>query len=104
MNRAAIQLPYLTKPVFLSPCNGCGLCCSVELCDVATSVFGKETLTPCPALEYQDGRTFCGLMQNPDKYLVNMPNDSGITFPEVATLIKLLLGAGKGCGMEDGEY
>jgi len=27
----AIELPYLCKPIFGSPCNGCGFCCQREV-------------------------------------------------------------------------
>lgn len=97
-----IALPYLTKPRRWEPCNGCGLCCSLTLCDVAIKFFGdgdfsKEHAGPCPALEYADGRTFCGLTLHPHKYLKLKP----FCDPVLVDLFQKATGQGQGCGMPD---
>lgn len=49
------------------PCNGCGKCCQIELCPIGEALFGR-TEGPCPALEYDHGRYWCGCIRNPRKY------------------------------------
>lgn len=58
-----------TKPEYLSPCNGCGLCCVASACAIALDfVPGARIGMPCPALEWQDGRSWCGMVRNPAKH------------------------------------
>ncbi len=59
-----IELPYLAKPMKGSPCNGCGWCCSLEICLIGKGLLG-DIPAPCPLLVYRDGRTFCGVMDLP---------------------------------------
>ena len=56
------------QPKFGSPCNGCGACCIAVPCPVAEDVLGA-TEGPCPALEYDEGRYWCGLLRNAHKHL-----------------------------------
>ena len=58
----------LPKPRFGKPCNGCGLCCSTERCGLAVQILGAGP-GPCPALEWQEGRSWCGLLRNPRRHL-----------------------------------
>jgi hypothetical protein len=90
------ELPYLTKPVFKSPCNGCGLCCQTTLCDVAERMLPLAK-APCPALEYEGGRTWCGLVRHPSRHL-------GLKFDAdffLIGLVKKAMPLDQGCGMED---
>lgn len=60
----------IPKPAHGQPCNSCGLCCIVGVCDLGAEVFG-EVIGRCPALEREsDGskRFRCGLVANPGKY------------------------------------
>ena len=91
-------LPYLTKPLFGEKCNGCGLCCQTALCPGAQQIFGGEKVRKCPALEYADGRTYCGIIRNPTKYLPHMKPENAA---ELSTLFGIALGIGKGCSMDD---
>lgn len=59
-----IQLPehpLPTKPFFGEKCNGCGLCCSAQLCPVIKLLMPKAQ-APCPLLTFHDGRTYCSLV------------------------------------------
>lgn len=51
----------LTKPRFGTPCNGCGVCCQQEVCRVGVVAFGARP-GPCPALQWHQGRFWCGLV------------------------------------------
>jgi hypothetical protein len=77
------------KPRYKEACNGCGICCAIELCPVGEMAFPGAS-APCPALKLTpDGsRTYC--------QLVAMEQASGM-----APLIQMVLGIGKGCSMED---
>lgn len=77
------------KPPFASPCNGCGLCCQLELCVVGKLMFPLEE-APCPALVKRDGRTFCAV--------VLMEKQTGVD-----PLVARTLGIGHGCSMADPE-
>ena len=49
------------KPIRGQPCNGCGLCCAVELCKIAE--MAGETATPCRFMNFHDGRFWCGFVE-----------------------------------------
>ena len=56
------------KSLFGAPCNGCGVCCKAIPCILARDlIFAVED--PCPALEFEDGRYWCGLFRNAHKYV-----------------------------------
>lgn len=81
------------KPLYGSPCNGCGLCCVMEQCPLSIEVFGPHSL--CPALEELPAGGFtCGLIARPRVYLETKA-------PELADLLGeafgVILGAGTGC-------
>lgn len=87
----------LEKPKFREPCNGCGLCCSLELCELGEMAF-PGAQAPCPALEWEDGRAWCGMVRHSSKHLkLNYTGADEIVSPLYAQGI----GAGQGCGMED---
>ena len=90
-----VALPVL-KPKFGEPCNGCGECCRLELCEVGEAYF-PGALAPCPALEWEEGRAWCGLVRHPSRHLgMNFNADETLT-----PMFTLLLPIGQGCGMED---
>ncbi len=110
-----IELPYIPKPLRGSACNQCGLCCALTLCDAASVIFGgvknmaelevlmamkKELPGPCPALEYENGRAWCGIIRNPEKYIKPkagvVPDFDGIKSGMIRAL-----GIGQGCSMKD---
>lgn len=57
------------KPAYLSPCNGCGICCAEEACAVAVAMIGANPDTRCPALEFEGGRFWCGLVRHPSAHM-----------------------------------
>lgn len=57
------------KPAYLSPCNGCGICCAEEACAVAVSLIDADPNGRCPALEFEAGRFWCGLVRHPSRYM-----------------------------------
>jgi len=88
----------MDKPKFKDPCNGCGLCCRLELCEEAERYFPGAPL-PCPALEFEDGRTWCGLIRNPSRHLMFNFNADKVLTPLFSKVIPI----GQGCGMPDEE-
>lgn len=82
-----ILLPVRSKPPFMSRCNHCGLCCMVSLCECAR--MSGLTSAPCSHLRFVGGDALCGLML--------AESDAGLE-----PLVAKVLGAGIGCGMEDG--
>ncbi len=80
------------KAPFGSPCNGCGYCCAAEVCVVGQGLFGKETPAPCPALEFADGRFWCGA--------VRVADGAG---KHVGMYLRMRLGIGVGCDTDDPE-
>lgn len=82
----------MDKPLFSHPCNHCGLCCRLSLCDVATILFEKEQCIepPCPALLVEGDKSLCGLVITEQA-----------TMPKEQWLITKGLGIGCGCSMAD---
>lgn len=54
--------PTLPKPKFGEACNGCGLCCIMEVCVAGKIVFGDAAEGPCPALIRQGDKWRCGII------------------------------------------
>lgn len=76
------------KPRKGEPCNGCGFCCAAEVCEIGLAAMGPDTQAPCPAMEFSEGRFWCGIVKAEDELGV---------FP----LVRLMLGIGKGCDADD---
>lgn len=76
------------KPRHGAACNGCGLCCHLELCAVAAIAFPAEQQAPCPAMVFESGRVFCAFV---------LAEQRGGLEPMIATG----LGIGSGCSMPD---
>lgn len=54
------------KPREGDPCNGCGLCCMATPCALGDRyVPGAVEGSPCPALAWAGGRSYCGLVIDP---------------------------------------
>lgn len=85
----------LAKPPHGAPCNGCGLCCQHELCQLGIFVFDKAT-GPCPALTPADGGRFiCGLVASPATWSPVRTALHGVKTMAEAALF--LIGSGVGC-------
>lgn len=83
------------KPTFGDSCNGCGLCCAVKPCALSVEYLGSE-IGPCEALEWEDGRAWCGLVRNPSRY-INTPTFGDVL---IGGLVASALGVGVGCDSE----
>lgn len=83
----SVTLP--TKPAFGAPCNGCGLCCALELCPIAEIAFPGAS-APCPALRLADdgSRFYCEL--------VAIEIVHGLE-----PMLQHEIGIGKGCSMKE---
>lgn len=76
------------KPLYGSPCNGCGLCCLSIQCRLSLDMFGVQTR--CPALMDAGSRYACGLIAQPDRHF-------GDRAAEAAMAAGLALGIGTYC-------
>ena len=56
------------KPPEGDACNGCGLCCAVQLCPIVIELL-PDAQAPCPAMEFSGERFWCGLIRRPSRYL-----------------------------------
>jgi hypothetical protein len=85
-----------SKPRYGEACNGCGLCCAIEICEVGKIAF-KGAKAPCPALKLSPAgdRTYCELVLL-EKLAVEQ---KAVDLP----LIAIGLGIGNGCSMQDEE-
>ena len=84
------------KPPEGTACNGCGLCCAVQLCPLAVE-FIVDAAAPCPAMEFADGRFWCGLARRPSRYF-GIPV-SGTRL--IRALVHAELSIGEGCDASD---
>lgn len=81
------------KPRYQTPCNGCGICCTVSLCEPAELALGRDATAPCPFLQWHNDRAWCGLVLAEQAAF-----DAGLLDkPRIA----MSLGIGLGCDMED---
>lgn len=101
------------KPMFGSPCNSCGYCCSTEPCGLASEFLDCDS-GPCVALETSDGKSGCGLVRNPLGYLflkVHPGTDRAILKDasliergaDLSAQIVAALGVGRGCDSVDDD-
>jgi len=102
--------PIHSKPKYGQPCNGCGYC-TTEPCALASEYLDCQT-GPCFALEYQDGKSICGLVRNPLGYLYRKVHPGSeldiLHDPELiergaalSAQIAAALGVGRGCDSDD---
>jgi hypothetical protein len=90
--------PHITKPRYGAPCNGCGLCCRLEVCRagvIALRQLGAEPVAPCILLVEMDGRYWCKLVLVEAKHINQLPDKK----PRIAEGLAI----GKGCTMDDDE-
>jgi hypothetical protein len=87
------------KPREGAECNGCGRCCAAEPCSIARE-FLNAPPAPCPAMEFEGGRFWCGMVRNPGRYL-GMPES--VAAEVVREPFIFLLGIGRGCDSTDVE-
>ena len=59
------------KPKMGDPCNGCGVCCIAIPCQLARDFAGAFE-GPCPVLEHEDGRYWCGFLRNPTNHIIGL--------------------------------
>lgn len=84
------------KPLEGEACNGCGLCCAVQLCALALE-FLADAVAPCPAMEFADGRFWCGLARRPSRYFGTPASSNRLIGP----LVHAALNIGEGCDASD---
>jgi len=108
MNR--IPVITLEKPQIYSPCNGCGMCCIVQVCDLGVALGDSVN---CKALIANPDNTYtCGLVADPYSILDEGSLKSwkmidsfkpGETPGEDALkgMYAEMLGAGRGCDSDD---
>jgi hypothetical protein len=98
------------KPAYGDPCNGCGLCCLTGPCEVAREYLHVPGGQPCPALEYDFGRYWCGMLTRPLLHLARAtapdlledpPPDVNYTMPVLSEGIRQVLYVGAGCLVPD---
>ena len=92
-------MPFIEKPPYGSPCNGCGHCCRAEVCPLGSMLFSQ--VDDCPALIPMDGKYVCGLLAKPlDFFAYAEPRTAHM----VSEAVAYLRGAGLGCdARERGE-
>lgn len=93
-----IATDAMPKPAYGSPCNGCGHCCKKQCCGYAQELMGASIIGPCKALEFEDGRYWCGLARDPARYLDIPHNPLGSAY--VSKFVAAGLGFGMGCDSE----
>lgn len=81
-----IEVGAIPKPLYGTPCNGCGICCltpcpTIQILHPGEHVYG----TPCPRLRERNGRFECGLFTEEEDPLRK-------EFIEMTTGCKFLLG------------
>lgn len=87
------------KPRRGDPCNGCGMCCTVQPCMLAVE-FLNCTKGPCVALEQEGGRTYCGFVRRPVHYLMGQDAPPSAT-GQLQSMLAFKLGIGHGCDSDD---
>ncbi len=82
------------------PCNGCGVCCLIQVCRNGSYVLklvqnlGEYVPGPCPAIiRAPDGKITCGIVAYPNRYLKKSQYPPHILSKYFAHLI----GSGTGC-------
>lgn len=95
----------IDKPKIGEPCNGCGLCCRIQVCrngaylQGLVRTLGDTVAGPCPALTTkEDGTQACGIVLNAKKYIRKSKYREDV----LRRSFMVLIGAGDGCD-EPGE-
>lgn len=88
----------IEKPPIGAPCNGCGLCCQIQVCSCGSYLlglverYGERAAGPCPVLTPKGDGFACGLILRP-KDLIQ--SDRGVT--SLREAVSILIGADAGC-------
>lgn len=93
------NFPLPSKPAYGAPCNGCGLCCRTIPCVLARDLIGAVE-GPCPALEYEDDRAWCGLLRTPHRHIPGL-RDKPWADGEIRKTLLATGAFGCGCDSED---
>lgn len=87
------------KPAYGDPCNGCGFCCLAEPCVLAEEFIGAKE-GACPALEWDQGRYWCGLLRNAHKHIPGLEEKPWVD-EKIRNLILQTRAFGVGCDSSD---
>jgi len=68
----------------------------VELCALAVE-FLDDAAAPCPAMEFAEGRFWCGLARHPSRYFGTPAFSNRLIGPMVHTALSI----GEGCDASD---
>jgi hypothetical protein len=93
------------KPAHGSPCNRCGVCCMVTICQLGQHLFRREYEDgPCPALKPDgNGEYACDVVRNPQAYAVNL--SASIKVYALRMAARLIIYADDGCDARfNGEW
>lgn len=101
MTKTASNLPAYPGKTY--PCNGCGMCCLIEPCPASLEVFGANSQV-CPALEFEEGRYWCGLMRHPEQHGATLPELEAIAPGASTQYHKALIGADVGCDSDPVDF
>lgn len=83
------------KPRYGDPCTGCGICCIMTLCPLAQAIYRYKE-GPCPALEWVDGKSACGMVTHPERHASTLALIA-VGRAELSATAKFVIGAGDGC-------
>lgn len=90
----------LNKPKIGQPCNGCGICCRLQVCRNGAYILGLvkelgDTVPgPCPALwKNTDGSFSCGIVKQPKRFIRGSKYRDEVLGREFS----ILIGSGIGC-------
>ncbi|MEA8593044.1 hypothetical protein PZT57_30825 [Pseudomonas aeruginosa] len=104
-----IESVSLDKPALGSPCNGCGVCCIAQVCDLGVALGDDQN---CKALlQRSDGTFSCGLVEDPYRFIPEVDLSKWLTLDQMSggaageqalkSLYAEMLGAGRGCDSDD---
>jgi len=80
------------------PCSHCGLCCIATPCEVGITLGNFKEQETCPALEWENEESRCGLLTNPEKHL---PERYGKPFANIPLATRMqIMDSGTGCSMK----
>jgi len=79
---------------FGEQCTGCGKCCTATPCAIGLALLGDYR--PCRALEYKNGKYYCGLVLHASQY-VDLGEYVEWKDEFLAKLFSHMLGIGAGC-------
>ena len=97
-----VEIP---KPKIGEACNGCGLCCRIQVCRNGAYLLklvdelGDTVPGRCPALTYANHQYKCGLLLYPKKYIKSHHGPEKLR--EAFTTV---IGAGTGCDYLGYDY